>query len=59
MLYINAFKANISFQYKSFLKELLADEENGPKMEFFKLSIANSREEKTVRIIVGMIHRWS
>ena len=58
-MYIDAFKDNILFQYKSFLKELLADEENGPKMEFFKLSIANSREEKTVRIIVGMIHRWS
>ena len=58
-MYIDAFKANILFQYKSFLKELLADEENGPKMEFFKLSIANSWEEKTVRIIVGMIHRWS
>ena len=58
-MYIDAFKANILFQYKSFLKELLADEENGSKMEFFKLSIANSREEKTVRIIVGMIHLWS
>ena len=45
-MYIDAFKANISCQYKSFLKELLADEENGPKMEFFKLSIAKSLRRK-------------